>query len=101
MVVEFTPPGKQILKHVEMNDVNVLFIINNLLVVLITLCILFKLISREILMWYFCLYYSSGSPVWKPRELGESSTLPRKKKSNQEQFETRTMVRKGEKKNKK
>jgi len=36
--------------------------------------------------------------VWKPRELGESSTLPRKKKSNQEQFETRTMVRKGEKK---
>ncbi|XP_008182231.1 protein still life, isoform SIF type 1 isoform X4 [Acyrthosiphon pisum] len=42
-----------------------------------------------------------GSPVWKPRELGESSTLPRKKKSNQEQFETRTMVRKGEKKDKK
>lgn len=50
---------------------------------------------------FLCIYYSAGSPVWKPRELGESSTLPRKKKSNQEQFETRTMVRKGEKKDKK
>ncbi|XP_050433195.1 protein still life, isoform SIF type 1 isoform X3 [Adelges cooleyi] len=35
-----------------------------------------------------------GSPVWKPREPGESLTLPRKKKPAQDKFETRTMVRK-------